>query len=72
MNGIMSEHLHRLCPLNPSRPEPGRRKKINLNFNFHTFFWFLKRFYKCLERLHKTFLIHYKEMQKLKLKLFSF
>ena len=37
---------------NSSRPNPGRREKINLNFLFHTPFWCLKRFY---EGLSKTF-----------------
>ena len=37
---------------NPSRPDPGQREKINLNFYFHTSLWCLKRFY---ESLHKTF-----------------
>ena len=72
MSDTMREHLNRLCLLNPSRPEPGRRKKINLKFNFHTSFWFLKRFFKWFEGLHKTFLRHYKKLQKLKLKLFLF
>ena len=31
---------------NLSRPDPGRREKINLNFSFHTTLWWLKRFYK--------------------------
>ena len=34
--------------LNPSRPDPGRRGKINLNFYFYTFLWCLKRFYEGL------------------------
>ena len=29
---------------NPSRPNPGRREKINLKFYFHTSLWCLKRF----------------------------
>ena len=29
--------------------------KINLNFYFDTFFWYLKRFYEGLKGLHKTF-----------------
>ena len=36
---------------NPSRPDPGRREKINVSFRFHTSLWCLKRFY---EGLHKT------------------
>ena len=39
----------------PYHPNPGRREKINLNFNFHTFLWCLKRFYEGLKGLHKTF-----------------
>ena len=27
-----------------SRPDPGQREKINLNFYFHTSLWCLKRF----------------------------
>ena len=30
---------------NPSRPDPGRREKIDLNFYFHTSLWYLQRFY---------------------------
>ena len=26
----------KLCDLNPSRPNPGGREKININFYFHT------------------------------------
>ena len=35
--------------LNPSRPDPGRREKVNLNFYFHTSLWWLKRFYEGLK-----------------------
>ena len=38
--------------INPSRLDPGRRKKINLNFYFHTSLWCLKRFYEGLKGLH--------------------
>ena len=41
--------------LNPSCPNHRPRKKINLNFSFHTFLWCLKRFYEGLKGLHKTF-----------------
>ena len=34
--------------INPSRPDPGQREKINLNFYFHTFLWCLKIFYEGL------------------------
>ena len=34
--------------INPSRPNPGRRDKIKLNFYFHTSLWCLKRFYEGL------------------------
>ena len=34
--------------LNPSRPDPGQRENINLNFYFHTSLWCLKRFYEGL------------------------
>ena len=40
--------------INPSRPDPGRREKINLNFYFHTL-WCLKSFYEGLKGLYKTF-----------------
>ena len=40
---------------NPSRPNPGRREKIKLNFYFHTSLGCLKRFYEGLKGLHKTF-----------------
>ena len=48
-NIMMIELLH----LNPSRPDPGQREKINLNFYFHTSLWCLKRFYEGLLRHHK-------------------
>ena len=35
-----------LQDFNPSRPDPGRREKINLNFYFHTSLWCLRKFYK--------------------------
>ena len=41
--------------LNSSRPNPGRREKINLNLYFHTSLWCLKWFYEGLKDLHKTF-----------------
>ena len=31
---------------NPSRPDPGQREKIDLNFYFHPSLWCLKRFYE--------------------------
>ena len=43
------------CIFNPSRPDLGRREKINLNFYFHFSLWCLKRFYEGLKGLHKTF-----------------
>ena len=44
-----------LLQLNPSRPNAGRREKINLNFYFRTSLWCLKSFYEGLQGLHKTF-----------------
>ena len=41
--------------LNPLRPNPGRREKINLNFYFHTSLRCFKRLYEGLKGLHKTF-----------------
>ena len=32
--------------LNPSRPNPGRREKIELNFYFPTPLWCFERFYE--------------------------
>lgn len=34
--------------VNPSRPDTGRREKIELNFYSHASLWFLKRFYEVL------------------------
>ena len=34
--------------INPSRPNPVRREKINLKFYFHVSLWCLKRFYEGL------------------------
>ena len=42
--------------INLSRPNPGRREKIRLNFYFHTILWRLKKFYEGLKGLHKNFL----------------
>ena len=47
--GIM--HLR----VNHSRPNPGRREKIKLNFYFQISLWCFKRFYEGLKGLHKTF-----------------
>ena len=38
-------------PINPSRPNPGRREKIKLNFYFHTSLWCLRRFYEGLDKV---------------------
>ena len=51
-NSKFQKYISSKMILNPSRPNPGRREKINLNFYFHTSLWCLKRFY---EGLHKTF-----------------
>ena len=40
---------------NPSRPDPGKREKINLNFYFHTSLWCIKKFYEGRKGLYKTF-----------------
>ena len=40
--------------LNPSRPDLGRREKVNLNVYFNISLWFLKRFYKGFKG-HKPF-----------------
>ena len=49
---ILHVKLHFLrsgsCYAIPCRPNPGRIEKINLKFYFHTFLWFLKRFYEGL------------------------
>ena len=42
--------------INPSRPDPGRREKINLNVYFHTSLWCLKKPYEDPKGLYKTFL----------------
>ena len=39
----------------PSRPNAGRREKINLKFYFHTSLWCLKRFYEGFKGFRKTF-----------------
>ena len=41
--------------INPSRPNPGQREKIELNFYFCPSLWYLKSFYEGLKGLHKTF-----------------
>ena len=37
-----------ITTFNPSRPNPGRIEKINLNFYFHTTLWCLKKFFEGL------------------------
>ena len=44
-----------LNSLNPSRLDLGCRKKININFYFHTSLWCLKWFYKGLKGRHKIY-----------------
>ena len=44
-----------LTDLNPSRPDPGQREKMNLNFYVHTSLWCLKRFYEGLKAFIKIF-----------------
>ena len=39
----------------PSHPNPGRRKKIKLNFYFHFSLWCLKKFYEGLKAFLKPF-----------------
>ena len=41
--------------ISPSRPNTGRREKINLNVYFHTSLWCLKKFYEGLKGLYQTF-----------------
>ena len=40
-----------LLTISPSRADPGRREKYNLNFCFYTSLWSLKRFYEDFKRL---------------------
>ena len=47
----------------PSCPDPRQREEINLNFYFHTFLWCHKRFFVGIKDLHKTFLMHHKEVR---------
>ena len=42
-------------PINPSRPNPGRREKLSSIFYFYTSLWYLKSFYEGVKGLHKTF-----------------
>ena len=41
--------------MNPSRPDPGRKGKTNINFIFTLFYDASKGFMKALKSLHKTF-----------------
>ena len=50
------------CIINPSRPSPGQREKINLNMYFHTSLWCPKRFNEDLKVPHKNLLRHHKEV----------
>ena len=58
--------------VNLSRPNPGRREKIKLNFYFHTSLWYLKRFYEGLKGLRKTFWDTTKKCENKNLTQFSF
>ena len=47
-----------LCPsieLNPSHLDPGRRERINSNFDFHTSLFWLISFMKALKAFIKLF-----------------
>ena len=44
---------------NPSRPDPGEKEKIKLNFHSHTSLWYFKMFY---EGLITFIFIHFSEM----------
>ena len=37
----VADFFMEMLVLNPSRPDPGGREKINLNFYFHTSLWCL-------------------------------
>ena len=41
--------------INPSRPDPGQKGKINLKFYFHTSLWCLKGFMEALKTFIKPF-----------------
>ena len=41
--------------VNPSRPDPGRREKVNSNFYFQTSLGCLRRLYEGFKGLHRTF-----------------
>ena len=60
---------HEKGHFNTSRPDPGRKKKYNLNFYFHTSLWCLKRFYEGLKDVYKTFWRTTKECENKKIKL---
>ena len=55
LHALIHINCHIFSFINPSPPDPGREKKINLNFYFHTSLWCFKRFYKGLKGVHKTF-----------------
>ena len=38
-----------MLQLNSSLPKPGQREKIKLNFYFHTYLCYLKRFYEGIK-----------------------
>ena len=49
MNEIPT-YMFQSQPINSSRPDPGRKEKINWIFYFHGSLWCLKRFYEDLKR----------------------
>ena len=40
--------IYEMQNVNPSRPDPGQREKINFDFYFYISLWCLKRFYEGL------------------------
>ena len=64
-NQLASFFMKRTLVVNPSRHDPGRRKKINLDFYFQTSLWCLKRFYEGLKEnknLKLTLILKLSEM----------
>ena len=56
IQNLLGEFLSRKQnKVNPSRPNPGRREKIKLDFYFNTLLWGFKSFSDGVKGLHKTF-----------------
>ena len=53
LHALIHINCHIFSFINPSAPDPGREKKINLNFYFHTLYGASRGFIKALKAFIK-------------------